>query len=509
MSAAWIAALVAAVAIVVAPARALAADGFGTSVPGQRVYDRAGALGAADVSALEARAQALAAAGAPTVVYIRAQEANDRQTIQDARDLMRDWAIESAPGAHNGLVLFVNLTPGDLRHGHAALYAGERHATGNLPEYELQRIYDRVMLPLLKDGALAAGLAAGLDAAAESLRNGPAPPPAPGPAQLAARWAAGLPLNALAALAALWVVLRAQALLRLGPATPPAGAPRTAPPSDLSPALVGAVVKGEVRSAQVLATVLELARRGALAIEPAGRERFQIRLLRPDRATGAVEASVWRILAAAAGAENGAVVTEKGLKSAAKQWDLAEDVLRDDLLARGWSDPDAPQRRRPLYVASALAAAAGAAAAIIALVGSNWWGGLATAVLLSAAAVSFGVAYDFPDTSAAGEQVAAPWRSYLAGIKAAGRDASVYLDLDAALPYALAMEAAGALDRRVKEASAHGFAPAWFARRAGAPAQTAGGFYPYWIAFAASSASSGATSGAGAATGGAGAGGGF
>ena len=113
----------------------------------------------------------------------------------------------------------------------------------------------------------------------------------------------------------------------------------------------------------------------------------------------------------------------------------------------------------------------------------------------------------YPDTSERGERIAAPWRAYRAGLKRAARQADPALDLDAALPDAVAFGMAASLNRHLKAASGAGYVPSWFARRAaGGP----GGFYPVWVIFHGSVGSSaGGGSGGGAAAGGGGAGGSF
>ncbi|MFN8542336.1 MAG: TPM domain-containing protein [Thermomicrobiales bacterium] len=172
--------LTALLTLLLATIPASAAQDFGDPVPGQRIYDRTNTLTATELRDLENRANAVAAAGAPTIVYLRAKNADEDDTQRDARDLMAAWSVESAPGARDGVVIFMNLDPKNTRHGQLALFAGERHYQhGNLPERELQRIFDDEMRPLLADEQTAAGLGAGLNAIANSLTYGPAPPPQP------------------------------------------------------------------------------------------------------------------------------------------------------------------------------------------------------------------------------------------------------------------------------------------------------------------------------------------
>lgn len=178
-----------------------AAD-FGQPQAGRAVYDQAGLLTPGELSDLELRAAAVTRAGAPTMVYIRANDADEDETLEDARELMDAWNVQSASGARDGVVIFLNVEPNNKRRGQAAIWAGERQAQGNLPEYELRRIYDDVMRPLLRDDQSAAGLGAGLDSLASSLTVGPPPPPQSSAAQRIASTVAGLPLALVALIVA-------------------------------------------------------------------------------------------------------------------------------------------------------------------------------------------------------------------------------------------------------------------------------------------------------------------
>jgi uncharacterized membrane protein YgcG len=482
---------------------------FGAYVSGQRIYDRAGILTSTERADLEARAAAVQRAGAPVVVYLRVRDATYDQTLQDATDLMNAWDVQSAPGARDGLVIFFNLTPGDTRHGQVALYAGQKQVDGGrLPQRELQRIYQQVMLPSLAAGRTAQGIAAGLDAARSDLVNGPLPAPPPTAAQRLAAFIALVPLHVLAVLGVLWVALLAWRTRRRRPALP-AGVAAATPPSDLAPALVGALVAGRVGDGQLVATMLDLARRGVLAIEPAGKRRAQVRLLdRSPHLTG-YEESVYGAVSASAGADG--VVPQRALGAIRSRWGPARDELRRDLLGRGWYDATAGARRRPLYLAGIVTLLLALAGYVDTGIGQVAWGAIGASLLLAASMSAFAAAYAIRDTSAAGEEVAAPWRGYLQAVKAARRDLAVGADLaallDAAVPYAVAAGTIGALNRQLKAAGAQGYNPAWLGRAAGAGAY--GDFYPVWVAFSSSVTPSSSGSGGGAAAGGAGAGGGF
>jgi uncharacterized membrane protein YgcG len=168
-------AVLATLVVATLPASAAALQDFGSRTPDQHVYDRSGTMTPAQVSDLGARATALDRAGAPTIVYLRPQAADQASTRRDAGELMDAWQVESAAGAKDGLVFFVNLRPGDTQHGSAALYAGSAHVDdGRLSAARLQDIFDHSMRPLLAEGDVAGGLAAGLEAARVDLGK---PPP--------------------------------------------------------------------------------------------------------------------------------------------------------------------------------------------------------------------------------------------------------------------------------------------------------------------------------------------
>ncbi len=165
-----------AVALGLTASGATAANDWGQRVAGRHVYDLAQVLTPAQVTDLESSAAALDRAGAPTVVYLRLQAADDATTRLDARDLMDAWAVESAAGARDGVVLLLNLRPDDARHGSAALVAGAHHAgDGTLSDARLQTIYDGTMRPRLVAGDMAGAVSAALAEAAHDLAA-PEPP---------------------------------------------------------------------------------------------------------------------------------------------------------------------------------------------------------------------------------------------------------------------------------------------------------------------------------------------
>ncbi len=498
--------------VLTAAAGALAAPEFGQRIAGQHVYDRADVLTADEEADLEQRAAAVEQAGAPVVVYLQARKADYEQTEQDAADLMEIWDIQSAPGAHDGLVIFLNLDPDDPKHGQFSIFAGAKHfQNGNLPESELKRISDQVVLPKLKSGDIAGGIAAALDTAAQSLTHGPPPPPPLSPIAQAAADVSSGPVslaNVLAVLLAAMLSLPVFQAWRNRPASAAPVVPTTMLPGDLAPALAGALVAGHITSSQFEATILDLARRGVLLIEPVGKTKVQIRLLERSAVQGEFEARVWDALLREAGPDQ--VISSHSLTKLRSHWQPAQDALRQELEGRGWYDPTIKARRRPLYFAGAAAIMLAILAVAVTAVGHQPWGVIGMGVFLIVGIFSLAYAGTMRETTVTGEAEAAPWRGYRAGLAAAKRDSARTVDLDQAMPYAVAFGEAANLNKRLEAAGERGYSPIWLGRPINADHWN-GTFYPYWIAFHNSTApsSSSGTSTGGAAAGGGGAGGGF
>ncbi|HEU4784895.1 MAG TPA: TPM domain-containing protein [Ktedonobacterales bacterium] len=490
-------------------------------VAGQRIYDCTGLLTPTEIATLESDAAAVDRAGAPTVVYLQARDASADETLQDAFDLMGRWNVESHSGAHDGFVMFFNLTPGNLRHGEVALVAGEKHYQhGNLPQSELDRIRTDVMTPLLKDGHTAEGIAAGLQQVAHDLTYGPPPPPQ---SQVVSGFLGRLPYNILALLFAGAVGLLYMRTRRQSPLSTAGDGVHIDPlalasPGDLSPALAGALIKGRVSDAQIEATVLDFARRGMLTIEPVSAKKVQMRLTGDGKGLTGFEQRVWDGLEEQAD-ESDHTLSGEDLAKVRTGWSAPRAELRRDLTERGWYDPEAASaRRRPLYIAGAVGIALAAVAILLIALSMEGWAVIGMAICLIAGVAALVWGYAIPNTTVEGEIAAAPWRGYRASVS----DRAYEPNLDTDLPYIVSMGLLGKLSSRLKAASERGFSPSWFRAETESDGNrqwgTTGmyGFYPYWIVFHSSmspvssgGSASGSYSGGGAASGAGGSAGSF
>jgi uncharacterized membrane protein YgcG len=347
-------------------------------------------------------------------------------------------------------VMFLNLLPGNERHGQVVLYAGAKHLQGNLPQDELQRVFSEDMVPLLKAGNTAGGIIAGLDAVASDLRNGPPP----GIVASVVR----LPANILAVLlaAAVWL-LHLKIRRRTARVLP--GVPTTTPPSDLTPDLAGALVRGRVDTELIQAAILSMAQQGVLVVE-AYDSSVVLRLLDHKKKLPGIQEPIWEFLSRAANSEQ--LVFPSALEKQGYRWLNVMEELRQELINRQWYDRDAGTWRSWLGWASVLLLLLGCFDLITTLVVGEAWGLLGSVLLLG-----FGIA--------------AEWRGYRAGLEAATQP-EIAVDLDSAVPYALALDAERFLFYHIGVAGGRGAAPAWLLCPQGdhAPAFS---FAYYWSAF--------------------------
>jgi uncharacterized protein (TIGR04222 family) len=423
--------------------------------PGKRVYDTAGVLSPSEIKDLETRAQALTNAGAPCIVYLQARSATRDQTRQDAQNLMTAWDIESKPGARDGFVMYFNLQPGNLKHGQAFLFAGQKHVNGGaLPESKLQRTYDEVMAPLLLQGKVAQAIAAGLDAVTHDLTT-------PLPGQSANPWLfERLPANIIAFLLAILAYL-AWRWVRDGAHRLPAKAERATPPNDLAPALAGAIVRGRLTRDLLQATLFDMARQDLIELAYDEDDGVVIRLNEhhKQRVEPDAEHAIWSLLEHSHTSEG--AISAKDLRKNRAGWGQVEIAIRKGLYSRHWFDSRFFERRRLLYALAIVASVVAFFAFFSALTGEDAWGLIGLGALIGVAVGCVVLALWGPETTPKGEAAAAQWRGYLRGLEEAARNPDEHVDLDEALPYAVALGARRFLAKRFASARDHGDAPSY------------------------------------------------
>jgi uncharacterized membrane protein YgcG len=335
-----------------------------------------------------------------------------------------------------------------------------------------------------------------------------------------------IPFNVLAALLAGLAALLIVRLARRAPLGGDTSAVTLASPGDLPPAMAGALVQGRVSDAQIEATILDFARRGLLVIEPTDAVTIRLRLVAHPKDMTGYEHQVWTSLNERATGDERSLSRED-LAEMHQDWSSPKDQLRRELTERGWYDPQgAAARRWPLYILGLVASLGVFIGLLLILWSQEGWALIGTAICVSTTLAAFFFGYRVPDTTAEGMIAAAPWRAYRESVAAQTYEPN----LDADLPYIVALGLRDQLAPRLKAASERGYAPTWF-RPLSADHQKAGagtgfaplGFYPYWIAFHTSLAPvpsqssggagggsfSGGFSGGGAAGGGGGSAGGF
>ncbi len=137
---------------------------FPSPVPGQRVYDTAGAFDPATV----ARAEAIIAGieqrtGAQVAVYTQPVDPSvtTAEAESQAQALMDQWGV-GRKGFDDGLVILYDLYPGGC-HGQVELYAGAGFRSTFLTDAERQAIYEDDMLPYLRSCQLGQSLLVALE----------------------------------------------------------------------------------------------------------------------------------------------------------------------------------------------------------------------------------------------------------------------------------------------------------------------------------------------------------
>lgn len=472
------------------------------------LHDDAGVFNAQERSEIEQAIGQVEETGAPTVVYLRLLHTVSDRAIGDGQRLMEAWELESAPGARDGVVMFFNLEPDDPNRGEFGIVAGETHYDGGaLPQSELDNIRDS-MIDLLIEDRMADAIVLGLDMTAERIEAGP-----PEPTILArifdriARGPISL-LNILSVSAAVLFAVLGVRRWRERPFVPHSQLDRTdSRPSELHPALAGALVQSKVDHTQIEATIIELAKHGAITFEPDPRKkkRIQIRILDPTIGANAFENSLLELLGKYATEQ---VLDQSALARTRNNWGHVQELIRDDLRHVGWFDRNISSKRTPLFLFGALALGLGALHFVpLSVIDEPWV--LAGGGLLGLVGIGLIMtASRYPDTTIEGEKAAVPWRGYQDGLSRAAKQGYGTIDLDDAFPYIVAFGLPNRYKKHFKQASASGFVPSWLDDRHVHGQPMAGNWFVYWNAFHTSVTPSSSGSGAGGAAGGSGGSGG-
>ncbi len=282
---------------------ALAQDAEPRLSAGQRVYDQTGSsLTEQQRADLQQRLIALkAGTGADGLVLVRARDADPEQTLEQVEALQQQRVQATGADQDTAFALLINRNPDDPKDGRAGIFVGSTHDDGNVPRGEQENIVSGALIPPLRDGDVYASLTAGIDRLGSSIRDGP-------PQSAFQKWAAGA--------ARVWVPLTTVVLALVAAALAarfsrdrPRGhrapvAPTTRRPTNLSTAIGAALASGGPRGDIVQGVVLELAGRGALALEPEPDARskkdpsLRVRLQDPglvgDPVEGVVPGLNWR-----------------------------------------------------------------------------------------------------------------------------------------------------------------------------------------------------------------------
>lgn len=478
------------------------------------LVDDAGVFTEEERAEIEAAIERVEAAGAPTVVYLHLLSTQTDRAVTDGQRLMAEWDVQSETGALDGVVMYFNLEPDDPNRGEFGIVAGQAHYDeGALPQSRLDTIRDE-MIDLLADDRMAEAIVLGLEMTEDYLQSGP---PEPTAFQTLTEHVASGPVSIANALA----LAITGALGAIGWRTwrdrPQAGyvyeEKTSVPPTDLHPALAGALVNGRVDASQVEALMLDLARNGAIAIEPDESRwstKARLRILNQRRAFTAYELELLRILVEHAGEDQ--VLKNTDLGRAQSEWGEVQERIQHDLEETGWFDPNAGQKRAPLWITGIVGLGLGAIIAFVplAVIEESWSliGGGALGILGFILLIMAG---SYPRTTPDGEREAVPWRGYQKGLREAAQQDYGAIDLDEAFPYIVSMGLTSSFKKHLEQASDAGYVPAWIVAEEHQRQVLANNWYIYWFAFHNSMhpTSSGGGGAGGAAAGSGGAGGRF
>jgi uncharacterized protein (TIGR04222 family) len=292
------------------------------------------------------------------------------------------------------------------------------------------------------------------------------------------------------------------------------------PPSNLAPALAGALTSGngKATAAHALATIFSLAQRGLISIEQTGAKKWYADPPYAFHKTPALAAAqlseherslVDLLFADKNGAKDEVTLSEAGRRLQSKLSPFAKTV-EAELTQQGYVDPARRNYTNRFYVACvvllALALVAATAGAFLVRELGGWIFLLPVGLFtLSMVALALGASY--PPFTERGEDAAARWRGFQQHIKTVAKGREPSWDtraFDRYFPYAAAFGLAEGWAKAYEKAGATEI-PAWFRSASAGGDVNVGAFVAMTAAINSTSASGG---GGGAGGGGAGGGGG-
>lgn len=478
--------------------------------PEQRVYDQTGSsLTEEQAAELDAQLNVLLGNGADVIVLVRALDATPQETLDQAEALQQSWVATSGTNQDNAVAILINRNPNDSNDARAGIFVGSTYNDGNVPEGEQRAIVEESLIPPLRDGDAFASFSAALDRLDSSIRNGP-------PRSAFDKWSsdagsswlpwAGLVAAIPAAGAAAATFRRRQTTTR------PAMPPTIDRPGDLEPAISGALVLVGSQPSAIPATLLSLAERGALAIEPESeggtftKPKVRVRLLNEALTSSDIDRALWRALADRS--EDG-IVASKNLQKIAGSTSLLAPLIKRSMIEAGWTNDAAAKPRAWLVLIGLLAAGLGIFGVVVAASGGGWGMLLGIVALFGVALAAFTMATIYSPLTREGQEAALPWKAYRDGLKRAAKDRTIAFDLDRVFVDAVALNLGHDFDARLQEATEEGVMLRAFRDQQGqSTTMSSGVMFPYWIAYSSVfTSSSGSAAGSSTVSGG-GAGGG-
>lgn len=496
----------------VATVSAQDAESFSGLNPDQRVYDETRSSLSADQGAeLNTQLEGLLANGADVIVFVRALDATPEETLDQVEALQQAWVATTGTNQDNAVAILINRNPNDSNDARAGIFVGSTYDDGNVPEDEQRAIVDDELIPPLSDGDVFNSLSGALDRLDSSIRNGP-------PQSAFDQWSSDagsswLPWVGL--VAAIPGAAAATAAYRGRQTTARSEMPPTTDrPDDLEPAIAGALVLGGGQPSAIPATMLSLAERGALTIEPESeggklsKPTVQVRLLDELLASSKIDRTLWSALVSKA---EGNLVSSNELQKVAGDTNMLGPLVDAELRSAGWADGSSTGPRAWLVVIGLLAIGLSIFGIVVAASGGGW------PILIGIVALSFvGIAAlvmsaGYSPLTREGQEAALPWKAYREGLKRAAKDRTIAFDIDRVFVDAVALNLGSDFDDRLKEATEEGVTLRAFRDQQGqATAMSSGALFPYWIAYSTvfSSSSGSAATTSTVSSGGAGGGGG-